>query len=383
MGKALRSGSVECISDTLEKPLLDNRSYRVIRLPNQLEILLIHDPDTDKAAAAMDVNVGSFSDPDDLPGTAHAVEHFCFMGTKKYPRENEYSEYLAKFGGHSNAYTALTSTNYYFELSATSTSNSPGSSANAQQPNVPLARDKAPLYGALDRFAQFFLQPLFLADTLDRELRAVDSEYKQTRQNDSWRLEQLARSTSSEKHPFHKFAAGNYRCLHEEPVSRGVDIRKRFIEFHETHYSANRMKLVVLGRESLQELESWVQELFADVPNKNLPRLRWDDVAALDEPQLATQLFVKPVMDQRLLNIDFAYPDEEELFASQPSRYLSHLIGHEGPGSALAYLKALGLAEWLWAEASARCPGTAIFTVDMRLTEKGMQQYREVLKILF
>jgi insulysin len=39
-------------------------------------MLSIHDPDTDKAAAAMDINVGSFSDPDDLSGTAHAVEHF-------------------------------------------------------------------------------------------------------------------------------------------------------------------------------------------------------------------------------------------------------------------------------------------------------------------
>lgn len=136
MKEALRSGSVEFILDTMLKPLLDDRSCRVINLPNQLEILLIHDPDTDKSAAAMDVNVGSFSDPDDLPGTAHAVEHFCFMGTKKvsdrygqienpivyprnkyqqfsaqYPRENEYTTYLSKYGGDSNAYTASISTN--------------------------------------------------------------------------------------------------------------------------------------------------------------------------------------------------------------------------------------------------------------------------------
>ncbi|KAF1937421.1 putative metalloprotease [Clathrospora elynae] len=367
----------------MEKPLLDDRSYRVIQLPNHLEILLIHDPDTDKAAAAIDVNVGSFSDPDDLPGTAHAVEHFCFMGTKKYPGENEYSTYLTKYGGYSNAYTASTSTNYYFELSATSTSNSPGSSANVKQPNVPIAKEKAPLYGALDRFSQFFIQPLFLGDTLDRELRAVDSEYKKNLQSDAWRLIQLSRSTSSEKHPIHRFAAGNYQCLREEPVSRGVDIRKRFIEFHEAHYSANCMKLVVLGRESLQELESWVQELFSDVPNKNRHRLRWDGIPALDEPELMTQIFVKPVMEQRLLSLDFTYPDEEELFISHPSRYLRHLIGHEGPGSALAYLKELGLADSLLAEASAQCPGTAIFCVDLRLTAKGMQQYREVLKIIF
>jgi insulysin len=81
--KSTLTTDVERIPDALETPFLDDRSYRVIRLPNKLEILLIHNPDTDKAAAAMDVNVGSFSDQDDLPGTAHAVEHLCFMGTKK------------------------------------------------------------------------------------------------------------------------------------------------------------------------------------------------------------------------------------------------------------------------------------------------------------
>ena len=78
-----RAGGVERLADALEKPLLDNRLYRVIKLPNQLEALLIHDPDTDKAAAAMDVNVGSFSDAEDMPGMAHAVEHLLFMGTEK------------------------------------------------------------------------------------------------------------------------------------------------------------------------------------------------------------------------------------------------------------------------------------------------------------
>ena len=79
-------GDIERLADNLEKPLLDNRSYRVIKLPNQLEALLIHDPDTDKASAAMDVNVGSFSDAEEIPGMAHAVEHLLFMGTEKVSR---------------------------------------------------------------------------------------------------------------------------------------------------------------------------------------------------------------------------------------------------------------------------------------------------------
>ena len=74
---------VHRVTDDLEKPALDDRSYRVITLPNKLEALLVHDPDTDKASASLNVNVGSFSDEDDMPGMAHAVEHALFMGTKK------------------------------------------------------------------------------------------------------------------------------------------------------------------------------------------------------------------------------------------------------------------------------------------------------------
>ncbi len=79
----LLSRQVERLTDRLETPALDDRSYRVIRLPNKLEVLLVHDPETDKASAAMDVNVGNFSDRPDMPGMAHAVEHLLFMGTEK------------------------------------------------------------------------------------------------------------------------------------------------------------------------------------------------------------------------------------------------------------------------------------------------------------
>jgi insulysin len=74
---------IERVTDQLEKPELDDRSYRVIRLGNKLEALLVHDPDTDKASAAANVNVGNFSDDGNMPGMAHAVEHLLFMGTEK------------------------------------------------------------------------------------------------------------------------------------------------------------------------------------------------------------------------------------------------------------------------------------------------------------
>lgn len=242
---------------------------------------------------------------------------------------------------------------------------------------------RGPLFGALDRFAQFFVKPLFLENTLDRELRAVDSENKKNLQSDAWRLSQLAKSLSNPKHPFHHFSTGNLKTLRDDPEKRGVKIRDEFIKFYEKHYSANRMKLVVLGRESLDELESWVVELFSEVNNKDLSQNRWDTIPTLTKDQLTTEVFAKPVMESRSLEISFPWQDEEEMYETQPARFASHLIGHEGPGSILSYLKDQGLANTLSAGYHSVCPGSAFFEIDISLTPKGLQHYHDIVKIVF
>ncbi|RMD43758.1 hypothetical protein DV735_g1339, partial [Chaetothyriales sp. CBS 134920] len=396
-------GGVRRITDTLEKPETDDRSYRVIELPNKLEALLVHDPNTDKASASLNVNVGNFADDEAMPGMAHAVEHLLFMGTEKYPVENDYSSYLSSNSGYSNAYTAATQTNYFFECAAVHESRpaTPNGESTAPKPitngtvngtvngagpatnGAASGTTRGPLYGALDRFAQFFVKPLFLENTLDREMRAVDSENKKNLQSDVWRLSQLAKSLSNPKHPYHHFSTGNLKTLKEEPEKRGVKIRDEFIKFYEKHYSANLMKLVVLGREPLEELEDWVVELFSDVENKNLPEQRWDDKPTLTPDQLQNEIFAKPVMESRSLEITFPWQDEEPLYETQPSRYISHLIGHEGPGSILAFLKDKGLANSLSAGLHPICPGSAFFEIDISLTPEGLEKYREVVKYVF
>jgi len=291
---------------------------------------------------------------------------------------------LTKHGGHSNAFTASCSTNYYFELSASSTSNSASPSANNSKETLcSIPKEKAPLYGALDRFAQFFIRPLFLEDTLDRELKAVDSENKKNLQSDAWRLNQLNKSTSNKTHPFHAFATGDYKVLHDDPIERGVNIRKEFINFHHKNYSANRMKLAVLGRESLEQLQSWVVELFSDVENKQLPKLRWDNMRIYGQDEIGTQIFTRPVMDTRYLDLYFEFPDEDDLYETHPGKYIAHLIGHEGPGSVLSYLKKKGWVNELSSGSASICPGTGLFTARLSLTEEGLKHYQEITKIFF
>ncbi|KAJ2387963.1 metalloprotease, partial [Coemansia sp. RSA 2559] len=63
----------------LNKSESDSREYRLIRLPNNLTVMVIHDSLGSKACAALDVNVGSLADPPEFQGLAHFCEHLLFM----------------------------------------------------------------------------------------------------------------------------------------------------------------------------------------------------------------------------------------------------------------------------------------------------------------
>ena len=283
-----------------------------------------------------------------------------FMGNKKYPVENAYHQFISAHSGLTNAYTVATSTNYHFEVSS--------KPSNDEEPS---ATNPSPLLGAMDRFAQFFIEPLFLADALDRELQAVDSENKKNLQSDQRRLNQLKQSLSNPKHPFCRFSTGNLETLKTGPEARGINVRDKFIEFYEKHYSANLMKLCVLGREPLDVLQTWVVEHFSAVKNKNLEHNRWVDEVPFTKEQLGSQVFAKPVMDLRELILSFPFMEQEHLYDSQPSRYISHLIGHEGPGSVMAYIKSKGWANGLDARAWPVGSGTPdVFECRITLTEE-------------
>eukprot|EP00163_Fabomonas_tropica_P027322 TRINITY_DN5224_c0_g1_i2.p1 TRINITY_DN5224_c0_g1~~TRINITY_DN5224_c0_g1_i2.p1 ORF type:complete len:130 (+),score=9.67 TRINITY_DN5224_c0_g1_i2:109-498(+) len=62
------------MAPTIVKSENDSREYLGFTLDNNLRVICVSDPTTDKSAAALDVAVGHFSDPDELPGLAHFCE---------------------------------------------------------------------------------------------------------------------------------------------------------------------------------------------------------------------------------------------------------------------------------------------------------------------
>lgn len=237
-----------------------------------------------------------------------------------------------------------------------------------------------PLYGALDRFAQFFIKPLFRPESLDRELKVIDAEYDKNLRDDHRRLSQLRRSLSNPAHPVCGFATGNWKTLRSDPHELGVDVGDELIKFYKSHYSANRMKLAILGRESLGQLEKWAIELFSEVPNRNLVQDQWDSKPLFTA---GMQVFAKPIMDFHALSIDFPFLDEEGLYDTLPSQYIIHLLGYKGPGSILSYLKAKDWATKIVPYARAVCPGSAYFSIWIVLTKDGLTNYQEVVKLIF
>ncbi|KAK3847359.1 MAG: Metalloenzyme, LuxS/M16 peptidase-like protein, partial [Linnemannia gamsii] len=351
-------GTHTVFTQPIESSPNDERSYRLVRLNNDLEVLLIHDAKADKSAAALDVHVGHLSDPDNLQGLAHYLEHLLFLGTDKYPRENEYKEFLAQHAGRSNAYTSLDHTNFHFEVG------------------------HAHLERALDRFAQFFISPAFNESCTDREILAVDSEFKRNLQVDGRRLFQLGKHLSGRKHPYWHFGTGNLLTLKNLPAEEGINPRDELIKFYHKYYSSNIMKLAIVGRESLDELTGWAVEKFSSVKNLNIAPPSYPG-PPLTPSELLSMSYVKPVKDIRTLEVKFPFPDTSRHYTLQPSQYITHVVGHEGSGSILSLLKRKGWASEISAGKTSGGLGFELMSFVVSLTKDGLLHCEEIIEIIF
>ena len=331
----------------LDKHPLDKSEVRKLTLDNGIKVYLLSNLDFNVSAASMVVEVGSLENPSNREGLAHFLEHMLFLGTKKYPDVDEYSTYLKTFGGYSNAYTASDHTNYQLQV----------------LPNG--------FEGALDRFAQFFISPLFTAEYTAREVNAVNSEHQKNIMNDYWRQYRVTSQFVKNGHPAGKFGTGSLETL-------GDISREELVAFYNNQYSANRMGLALLSTHSLDEMEAWANQYFSDVKNHNLERTKHDPIL-FEKKESFRFIQIDPVKDLRDLEISFAIPSTRHMYESKPGRQLGFILGHEGKGSLLSYLKDRGLAQTLSAGARPETKEYGMATIRIGLTPKGQKGYKEIV----
>lgn len=330
---------------TIEKSPNDSRNYKYFLLPNNIKCLVVSDPESQYSSASMNVHVGSIHE--DIHGLAHFLEHMLFLGTSKYPIENHYKSYLKTHGGQCNAFTASEDTNFYFKVASES------------------------FLPALDIFSQFFISPLFNADAVARELKAVDSEYNKNLLDDNWRFYQILKDSMNS--PYNHFGLGCSKTL-------GIEgIREKVIEFYEKHYSSNVMSLVLYGQEKIETLEQWAMDMFCLVPDKGVV------LESLEKPifgDIGKVIKIVPMKNVRTLRFLWPLPSIINLYQYKPDWYISNLLGHEGKNSILSYLKSQNLAETLTSYSEIFYTTCTNVVVDIKLTEKGLEQYEHIIEIV-
>ena len=90
-------------------PFSSVRRMKTITLSNGLRVLLVNDKRALQSTAALIVDgVGQFTDPDELPGLAHLMEHMILSSNNdsKFGKRGDLEDWLADNGGTSNAFTA-------------------------------------------------------------------------------------------------------------------------------------------------------------------------------------------------------------------------------------------------------------------------------------
>jgi secreted Zn-dependent insulinase-like peptidase len=333
----------------------DLKKYQSLTLDNGLRVLLVHNEETDKCAAALAVNVGHFNDPRDRQGLAHFLEHMLFLGTNKYPDGSEYQKFISQHGGSNNAWTATEHTCFYFDI-------------HNQHFNE-----------ALDRFSQFFISPLLSEEFIAKERKNIEAEFKLKLKDDIRRLYDVHKETINQRHPFSQFSVGNVDTLADR---NGVSISKEVKDFFNRYYQASYMTLAIEGPQTLAALETLAKEMFSEIKNNDKP------LTAITEPLYRPEhqsiyVNVKPVKNDHQLIISFAMDSIDQYYQDKPESVLAYLIGHEGAGSILAQLKQKQWAMGLTAGSGINGSNFKDFNVSISLTELGETCIDKIIAVVF
>lgn len=329
----------------------DHREYRHLTLANDLDVLLVSDAETDKAAASLTVFRGSYHEPPEYPGLAHFLEHMLFIATEKYPEVDAYQTFVSRHGGSSNAYTAGDHTNYFFDISP----------------------DR--FREAMDRFAQFFISPLLDGDYVNRERNAVHSEFQLQRKDDGWRGSAVLGEVMNPAHPESRFSIGSLETLDD-------GVREALVAFFEQNYSADQMVLVALSDEPLDAMAEWVVPMFTEIENRELGPDPVDTPMFLDS-DLPARVSYRTVKEGYTVAYNFPVPGVKPRYREKPAQYVANLLGHEGRGSLYQRLSREGWIDGLSAGTRSFDRRNSVLRVKMQLTDRGYANLDAVTALLF
>jgi insulysin len=172
-------------------------------------------------------------------------------------------------------------------------------------------------------------------------------------------------------------------------------IRAALLAFHRYHYRPENLTVVIVGPQSLDTLQDWLVPRFSSMTPRTIteetdadkliaraaeaaPNFAYDQPPPPYRPAFHKELqggtwpvllTIKPVKSMRKLVVNFPIPPTRYLKDQDPVSVLSHLLGHEGPGSSFAALQNEGLVTSVSSGPCVSGPDQTLFQLDVALTE--------------
>jgi len=336
----------------IEKSPNDNREYEYLKLDNGLQCIIISDTTESMCGACLNVNIGSVNEK--IEGLAHFLEHMVFMGSKKYPESNDFMSSINSNGGKTNAYTSDTDTNYHFTV------------------------DTSSFIDILDKFAQFFTDPLLKKEYIDREINAVDSEAKKNFLNDGWIQLELCKTLYNKEHPINHFTCGDIGSL------KIPNIYEELKTFHENNYDAKYMNLIIFtnndnkNNNNNEHIKNIVKETFGKIKTKPNLEINRKYGKILKNNSIT---FYVPNRDEHFLNILIEMKTIPNILES-PSPFIIGILSSEITNSLYEYLLDKGFVTSCEINESVSYDDNTILSLEYILTDEGLENYKDVYTII-
>jgi len=350
----------EMYQEQMVKPITDRRDYSSYMLDNGIQVLAISDESATTSAIALSIGAGSFMEPESIPGLAHYLEHVMFLKSKKYQKLNSLHKFVENSGGWVNAFTAPEETNYHLQI------------------------PEREFDKALDMVVSMFSEPVFEKKLIESEVSAVDGEYNIVLHKDEWRFDFMTKVAANPKTVYSRFVVGNSDSLLEKPKKKSIVVSKSLESFYNAYYTPELMTLVVLHNEPLDQLAQKIETGFGRFKPKEGDRNQnYDFTKPYTGPYGNKLVQFLPIGQNTKLYLVFNVDTSINYPVINPLNYLYVLLQYEGPGSLSSFLKQKGLILDLEAKPHARNALFELPSIQMTLTEEGLENIPEIMEATF
>ncbi len=208
-------------------------------LDNGLQVVIVPDPLAPVVTQEVTYFAGANQSPPGFPGMAHAQEHMMFRGSPGLTAD-QLSGITAQLGGDMDAYTASTTTTYYFTVPA-------------DDLDVVLKIEALRMAGVDNHQADW-----------EKERGAIEQEVARDVSNPMFVLQQKARERIFAGTPYAGTGLGTKASFDQTTADM---IRT----FHDSWYAPNNALLVIAGAVDPETVFSKVRELFGPIPRRRIP----------------------------------------------------------------------------------------------------------------